>query len=93
MPRLIDDAVPMPGTVRQSTGATADLRNLKVGQSFHIPAADLARFKDTGHAAKAMQSTLFYPAKGLHIRVRVRPVDESDARGSGIRVWRIEDAE
>ena len=100
--RSIDNAVAIPANIRggRSSVNVASLDALtERGMSFHIPATDDActRFQDANgnpdlaHAAKAMQSTLFYPSKDRAMRVTVRPVDATDPRGPGIRVWRTGD--
>ena len=87
--------VPMPASVRSSTGAVAQLRELDAdGASFHVPSAEVNFKTDAGnvdlpHGAKAMQSTLFYPSQKLGFAVRVRPVDSNDPDGEGLRVWRV----
>lgn len=108
-----DDGLPIPGRRSTDSGFGAMVRtnvpNMKIGQSFHIPANDptLAAFRasDTpanapsgpvvdginiGWAARALQSTGYYPANDVGAAIRVRAVESDDARGAGIRVWRTE---
>lgn len=83
----IDSGVPVPTVRRQSGGSIYPFDALEVGQSFHIPVSD-----SKPNPAKSLASTVSAATKRSDGTKRfiVRAVDESDPKGPGARVFRVE---
>ena len=91
MPYIIDTNVAFnPAKApRKSKVMELPFAQLQVGQSFHIAATSKDEITKLSAwcqlAAKKLTTATAAP------RFRLRTVDDSDPRGPGVRIWRIED--
>jgi hypothetical protein len=85
----IDDAIPVPAASNRGGrgGNVYPFDTLNVGQSFHVPATDKKPNPAKSLASTVSSATKRYVGKGDR-KFRVAPVDATDPRGAGARVWR-----
>lgn len=83
----IDDGIPVPTVRRGSNGSRYPFDALAVGQSFHVPVSE-----SKPNPAKSLASTVSAATKRSEGAKKfiVRAVDQSDPKGPGARVFRVE---